>query len=314
MREKKERSQDKEDKNEEEKERKEEQNKTSTAAARLSRRLLAAQDANTTSSSSSTSISEDGRGGQTERRQGEDELNGVGPEDRPVKHNKNKPTSPAAEGEEHGNKGPSDEQTPTHRSILPRPSAPKAASGSPSSTSAPLVRIPDSRMPPPPTKDYVVRAFIWHPCGDESISEKEPKKHSSKHADCQAVPVKMTAICDEYECSMADFQSRMEQRIEKTGTWSELCGVKKGEIEKVTADVVAAHTALVDTEGGQQQVAPSARSHTLRWFLIILLAVLIYAGVVKYRQMQASQRGDEYVSVSQREFVNEATPLSRRIY
>jgi len=40
----------------------------------------------------------------------------------------------------------------------------------------PLVRIPDTSLPPPPSDGYVVRAFLWHPCPEDEEEEEDSEK------------------------------------------------------------------------------------------------------------------------------------------
>lgn len=241
-------------------------------------------------------LSEPTRGGQYE-------LNGAKPEDTPT---------PAEQGLESPERNATTESGPLPgqpgHSVLPHPAHARPGNG--------LVKIPDALMPPPPMKGYTVRAFLWHPCDDASITEDELKHHPKHSADCPATPIIMSAICDSYECTMEEFHDKMEQRVRKTGTWDTLCKVHPNEVRKITADVEAVRQLDTAALVGAVATAPAPSAapsewHLLRWLMVAAILAACYVGFAKYRASQLPSPREEYVNFPDAIEPEEVTPLQR---
>ena len=200
---------------------------------------------------------------------------------------------------------------------LPRPAAKKKEELLPNGETA--KEAAGEWRPAPPTDGYVVRVLLWHPCGDDdgepSTSGKEKSSHrrsKNNHGDprtpdCPAVPVAMTAVCDspaEEGCTLEQFSRAIHERIERTGTWDQLCGVK--DPKRVMADAQGIAAAAAGGLGGSL-VGPAAattvtptptpaatQSHPLLQFLLAVLLLvplvgLSYLGFIKYRQMDYAE-------------------------
>lgn len=196
---------------------------------------------------------------------------------------------------------------------LPRPPAKKKEELLPNGETAKEAAA--EWRPAPPTDGYVVRVLLWHPCGDDdgepSTSGKEKSSHrraKNNHGDprtpdCPAVPVAMTAVCDspaEEGCTLEQFSRAIHERIERTGTWDQLCGVK--DPKRVMADAqgitAAAAGGLVGPSTAPTVTptvtpAPTQSHPVLHFLLAVLLLVplvgLSYLGFIKYRQLDYAE-------------------------
>lgn len=170
--------------------------------------------------------------------------------------------------------------------------------------------------PAPPTDGYVVRALLWHPCGEDAgavSGKKSPSggryaKKSNRGdpstPDCPATPIAMSAVCSAPAadgCALEDFSRAIHERIERTGTWDQLCGVKDPRRVMADAEGVAAALggslvgpAAAATVAVTPAAAAPAQSHPVLHFLLAVLLLvplvgLSYLAFIKYRQLEYSE-------------------------